>query len=461
MEKMRYQNHKEIRIGIIITLIQFLLWLPVFLAYYPGIYTYDVLWQMLQGSYVNYNTHYPLVHTLWLQFFYNIVGAKWLGNYNAGIAISTLLQMLFFSFCLSYVYLFFKKINTRRSICALWVILFGMFPLFPLMAISSTKDIFFSGIFVVLFVSICMDIVDEKYFADHKMSQIIYVTSIAGVILLRNNGIYPVLFLVIVYVIRYVKNNDSCRLKKTIFGIVVGMCISTALQNGLKAEKGSINEALSLPYQQLACAYRDHRDKMTQGEIENIIYFIPDVEQYNPRISDNVKNSGQASSDIKNFIYMYIKEGLHFPKSYLKAFYELDIDYLNPLDTSLARIYETDELRGIIPTGIVDGMQVERQSLFPNLEKVYDRLFRENEYEKSMLLKIGLSPAIYLWVIIVVAFIALLQKNRRMIALIGYLAVYILTLLAGPCVLLRYALPYILCVPAIVACSIWNYRNAI
>lgn len=76
MEKMRYQNHKEIRIGIIITLIQFLLWLPVFLAYYPGIYTYDVLWQMLQGSYVNYNTHYPLVHTLWLQFFYNIVGAK-------------------------------------------------------------------------------------------------------------------------------------------------------------------------------------------------------------------------------------------------------------------------------------------------------------------------------------------------------------------------------------------------
>ena len=47
-------------------------WTPIFLAYYPGLFTYDVAAQIPQqmGS---YTTHHPLLHTIYLQFFYYII----------------------------------------------------------------------------------------------------------------------------------------------------------------------------------------------------------------------------------------------------------------------------------------------------------------------------------------------------------------------------------------------------
>ena len=78
-----------------------LAWLPVYLAYYPGICAYDAPVQTGQIVEHYYFDHHPIVHTLLLQ------GMLWLGtqlsgSMNAGMALYTALQMLLLAGSMSY-----------------------------------------------------------------------------------------------------------------------------------------------------------------------------------------------------------------------------------------------------------------------------------------------------------------------------------------------------------------------
>ncbi len=65
-----------------------------------------------------------------------------------------------------------------------------------------------------------------------------------------------------------------------------------------------------------------------------------------------------------------------------------------------------------------------------------------------------MAPATYLWAILLPLFFAIKRKNKNVTAPVSLVLGIILTYFAGPCVLLRYALPYILCVPAIWAMAL-------
>ncbi len=85
-------HFSDIQYFCIVAVMIFLLWLPVFLAYYPGIFAYDVMDQIPQKA-GSYNTHHPLIHTLYLQFFYYYVGKYIFNNYNIGIALASIVQI--------------------------------------------------------------------------------------------------------------------------------------------------------------------------------------------------------------------------------------------------------------------------------------------------------------------------------------------------------------------------------
>ena len=70
----------------------FLLYIPVFLAVYPGFFVYDAQDELLQVMTRNFTTHHPLVHVLALGGMIQLVH-KLTGSYNMGIACYTLFQM--------------------------------------------------------------------------------------------------------------------------------------------------------------------------------------------------------------------------------------------------------------------------------------------------------------------------------------------------------------------------------
>ena len=118
-------------------LLLLLAWLPVYLAYYPGICAYDAPVQTGQIMEHYYFDHHPIVHTLLLQ------GMLWLGSHifgsvNAGMACYTAAQMLLLAGSMAYG---MWVLHRRKAPVAAWlsVLLLGMFfPFHWYMSVSMT-----------------------------------------------------------------------------------------------------------------------------------------------------------------------------------------------------------------------------------------------------------------------------------------------------------------------------------
>ena len=76
---------RQSRFALLCALAVFAGWLPVFLGLYPGVFSYDVLAQVIQGAQSPYAQNHPLLHTLLLNAL--------LQHGNAGMAAYSLLQM--------------------------------------------------------------------------------------------------------------------------------------------------------------------------------------------------------------------------------------------------------------------------------------------------------------------------------------------------------------------------------
>lgn len=441
-------NSSDSRYLLYVSAVIFLLWLPVFLAYYPGLFTYDVMAQIPQRI-QGYNTHHPLLHTLYLQFFYFIVGERLFASYNGGIAAATIVQMIAFSLMLSFSHLYLRRIGLRRRWRFLLIALTGILPVFSMLSISLTKDTLFAGFFGMQFTLLCYCWTLPDLTVGNKRYCALYIFSTIGVILLRNNGAYSVLALVIFLIVRYkVSNHKEDRvLIYTLSGLAVGIILSVVLELGLQANAGSQNEMLSLPYQQLACAYTDKRDSMSQEEKEDIITILPDVEKYNSHCADEIKGTATGPENIIRLVSTYWRIGIKYPLSYLKGFFLLDAGYLSLTDVSFAGMYANENRAGIFLSNTRPGFEVIHRTLFPLLESFYEKLYTSNAYEYVLGLNLLCSPALYFWIICSLLLYALVYRFMGALPLFIFLEAYILTVLAGPCVLPRYALPYIVCIP--------------
>ena len=133
----------------LIWLVIFSSWVPVFLAYYPGIWGYDV-----DGQLAGYTLHHPLIHSIILHFFVENFNN---GNANFPIALLSIIQMLSMSVIFAFVCEKIRTIMPSKKLMVVLVCFFAFVPINPIMAISATKDTMFAGFFVlcVVFVMLC------------------------------------------------------------------------------------------------------------------------------------------------------------------------------------------------------------------------------------------------------------------------------------------------------------------
>ena len=253
----------------------FLCWIPVFLAFYPGAFVYDAQDEYVQVAAREFTTHHPLLHVLMLGGSV-CFGNKFLGSYNAGIAIYTLLQMLVLSGVFAYTVSYLRR-HFSNKWCMGITLVYGLFPVFPMYAVCSAKDTLFNAAFLVMIVQmfqmcepLCVIATDsEKATGESTRKQlpwkwadvILFVASSAFMMLLRNNGViaYAALLLCVVVtaIIKY---------KKTKFFVCFAACmlISLVLYKGmdatltfvLQADDSESQEILTVPIQQLARTYK-------------------------------------------------------------------------------------------------------------------------------------------------------------------------------------------------------------
>ncbi len=438
-----------------------LVWSIYFLAYYPGILSYDFCPQILQYMQGQITTHHPVVHTL-------LVGSLWklgfvgLGNANTGIAIYCILQML----VLSLVYLRGAYLLLKNGCGKVRYILYSAFvALFPLngfMVCTVTKDVLFAS-FVLLLIITLVDIYFHRIETIPKTSWILLCVSVSGTCIFRNNGKYALLGLFIAFI--WLLFKDRPYRNKHMRVLIVSATVFVVTLLGVKgvevaanAGKGNPREMLSVPMQQMArIAVNNH----TSMDAELLAYIeacigTDYVENYNPVLADPIKDNfdvraalGEPLAFVKNYFKMFVQ----YPKDFIGAFADLNAGYLFFWDEICAWINGN---YGYIQTYVnevfLESIGITLRSKLPSLHSYLQTWTTENLYLDNIVWRMLFAPAWYLYLAIGYFVYALFWKHKKHLPIAFFIAAYFVTLLLGPAVQMRYVYPMMISVVFLLLC---------
>lgn len=444
----RDAQKKSIKSFMFTWFIIFLCWLPVFLAFYPGAFVYDAQDEYVQVATRTFTTHHPLTHVLLLGGSV-CFGNKFLGSYNAGIALYTLFQMFVLSGVFSYTVSWISKYFSK-AMCVGITLFYGLFPIFPMYAVCSAKDTFFNAAFLVMLVQMMKLLETTK--RNYKDAAL-FIFSSAAMMLFRNNGkmAYMVLFagVIIWAMIQWKKERFWMRLAvMMLISFLLYTGVDKALVFATQAQAGGKQEILTVPIQQLTRTYKYSPEVFSQEDKELLISYIPEdiLAIYDADLSDLVKANFNNEKFVKNpseFLGLWMRTFIKKPVTYLNAWFMTSYGYWYP-DT-IINVYGgqgrfTFQYEESSYFGFETEQPGERDSKFPWLEEQYRRLslelYQQNVPGVSMLF----SPGFLFWVFTGCALISIYRK--RYIWLLPMAGIFLLwgTVILGPTFLVRYVL---------------------
>lgn len=490
------------------SLLIFLCWMPVFLAYYPSVFAYDAEGQLYQVLAGDYSTHHPLLHTLFLGAFFRLGIA--FRSCSAGMAVHSVVQMAFmacaFGWSLSFLYQ--RRVPGRARIVLL--LFFAFFPANSVLALSTTKDVLFAALVLIdtlwFYRVVCSWNPGTGWSAacrrnGKEMAACVFWAVL--MLLFRNNAVYA--FAVSVPIIyiglgakmrskadgvqgaeeqdrggfrkgnsdgearqketgeRCARNGRSARktfLCMTLVALVLYDVCAFSLKAVTHAQNGSPREMLSVPLQQMArtrVTAEEKIDPSLRQELDKYISSEWVFAAYNPHLADPVKSRAVIHDDPVGLIKTWVKLGWKYPAIYIDAFLDNSLGLWYLWDTSHAQVYGigTESGFGYLSTdnrAMPAGFEVEEHSLIPGLRAFMEKIVSDNAYSRIPVVRLLFAPALYWWLLYLYMVTALYRKRYREVLPVVFLAAYCLTLLLSPTVLVRYIYPLMVTIPVILPC---------
>lgn len=421
----------SIKTFIIVALLFFIAWLPYFLNYYPGITSFDTHYQLMQGfGVIPYDNHHPVVDTFIMSSVVK-VGYAIAGNYNFGIALYSILQMIFCAITLSFVIYYMGKKNINPIIKLITFLCFAFVPFVPQFSIAVWKDVPFAMFMVWFLIGIIEMIINEENFFGKKRNLLIFVLVALCVLFFRNNGVYIVL-LTLPFALFWKRKYWKQILLTFALPIVFYYIIIGPVFTKLDIAKSSPREMLSIPIQQMARIVKYKGDELSE-EDKNIIGQYINIEEaaevYDPTISDPVKNGfndGTYNQDKLNLIKLYVKLALRFPGETLEALVGNTYGYYYPevvtysIATGVYKSpFEAEQFMDLHEDQIV------KISVLDNLiDSIYDKQIPI----VSLIANIGFV----FWVVLGIVFYNIYQKRYKYLLMFIPVGILYLTCLASP-----------------------------
>lgn len=269
----------------ILTAIPFLLYL---LTYAPGTVLRDSMLSIIQGlGIAKFNNHHPVVYSIFVGFFMRI--GRVLNNYNIGVMLYSVVQLLIMSGIIGYFLVWLKKHNVKMEYILLTYLFFVANTVFASYAIIMWKDPLFSG-FVFLMTLYIFDIIEQNGEPLKKISGIIKFVILSLLIaFFRNNGIYIIIGMYLTLLIWSKKNLLKFNIVNTITVIAI-----LVIQGPVYTKLGIVSpaeEALGIPMQQIARTVA-YDGNITQEQEEFLNKILP-IEKwkirYEPCLVDSIK----------------------------------------------------------------------------------------------------------------------------------------------------------------------------
>ncbi len=464
LERVRWNpaNWKNCQVFFAVWAILLLFWLPAYLGYFPGIYGYDMHNQNHQALTHLYNTYQPLLHTLLYEGCYKL-GLALFSAGTGGVALFTAVQAAFLSGCLAFVVCYLvKRLRVPFVITIISVAFYALLPFHAILAVSSTKDTVFAGIFLLLLMQTYDLVCEPESFLKSGKRMALYAGTALLACLMRNNMLYALAFAAVVLVIGLKQSRVRAALLLAI-SLAVSLLGGKALSGALHASDGPRTELLNVPIQQLGCAYDRDAENMTDAEKQAIYAYLPEelLSEYNPLLSDPIKLDapiGNGLPAITGFLKVWAAELPGHLNDYLDSFLTMTLGYWYPNESLHAHVYDgydepdTEETLGYMYTGFMEDINpdVQKQSLWPGAERYYQWFAHENGHQAIPVLSVFMAPGIYFWLLFAALLAFLYYDKARLVLPLALPYGVWLTLLLGPCTIIRYAYPVMAGAPLVI-----------
>ena len=342
-----------------------LAYLPYLIVFAPGTTNLDTLYQlrdfldgtvpirdtMLYGGYGEglyfqtkiiawLNAHHPVLDTLLFSSFY-LLGDK-LGSPNLGILLYSVIQILLCSAAFSYMLIYMDRIGIPYRIRRLGFFFLAFIPFVPMFVICMVKDSVFALLFVI-YCCIYTGFVMSKRF---KGDMGVFVLLSLLLCLTKQTGLYtivPANILLLLYG-SFRKSIDGVRhlliyISSILFPIIV-MCIILPfiVYPLLNIYPGGKQERFMICFQQTARLITEKEEVFSQEDravIDKVLDFDDMKERYDPHNLDYVKTTYKgycSDEEFKDYLKLWIRYGLMYPGTYLRASVGICGGYLAPTE---------------------------------------------------------------------------------------------------------------------------------
>lgn len=312
--------------------------LIVYIAYYPGAYSFDSYNQYLQAVKNEYNDWHPIIQTLITHKLPIILTNGWFGSI-------ALFQMLELSLALSYMSITVLKYAGKKF--ALITFLLVVFNPQTSKVIYPWKDVTFAILTTVLMTIVLNCVMTKGEWMKNPVHSIFLIITLALDTMVRHNGVLFTLTLALCLLFILPKKRTVVIILCSL--ILIG-AIKVPLYNALQVEKPGQRqtEVLGVPLSIIAHCVANDEDKL-DDEILEFAYKIAPKEVYEQKYTDvgfnTVKFQKGTNLDtieeygIKNVLRLSARCFAQAPKSAIRGF----IKVTNPAYT-LTNIYPYQDM---------------------------------------------------------------------------------------------------------------------
>lgn len=239
----------RIKTVLLLWLLIFASWIPTYLAYYPGAFSYDMGMQTNQALGLKpYTRFHPPLHTYIWELclkFGDITGIE-------AMCFYAILQMLFLSFVFAKMIAFFRKKGLKTWFIVLSFLFLTVNPVVAIFSFLPTKDIYFAGFFGLALLSL-FDIIpySRKNLLHTPKVWVPFIIYASFACLFRNNVVHVFLlfFFVVVFLFpEYRKRNFIIFL----IPILIFSIVNGPIYDYLGILPGNPREKLCVPIEQIA-----------------------------------------------------------------------------------------------------------------------------------------------------------------------------------------------------------------
>lgn len=313
-------------------LVIFLLYLPFFLRYCPGLFFGDSFSSLAQIMGWNpLSNHHPVAFTMMMGACIKVAGVFGLGP-SAGVALLTVLQMACVASTFGYLSIW---VTSRLGVSSRWswlpVALFGLSRYCALYSVALWKDPLFSCC-LVLMVIMLADVVMERDSKSGALRSLVFGVLALGVMLLRNNGLYicAALFVVLAIIAvlgrlgRISLMGSGSRLAIPL-GIAIAACLAITgpVYSAMGVVPSEDVESAGIPLAQMArvAALDGDMSESDRSYMNELLPLDRYKEVYHPSFIDPLKWNDDFNSDhLKDgFWAHWVSMFLRNPSMYFEA----------------------------------------------------------------------------------------------------------------------------------------------